>query len=309
MATVVTFCAPAPVMAADGSLCSDLFPELEWQVQPVTGPTVLETVGISPGTAERFAADVDRIAGMVDAELGGMQGSAVCIASPELADAFDEYAVPGQRLHAGVFAEEQILVISAVELRMTDDAVAFGIPQLALWQLGVQLGIDQGYPDPLGTTIAHWYLARDTGRLDRYRSELTIALFLDDPNPEERTADDAAPWVGERRPDPSFFDPQFLGSQMGVFIDWAVAEEGVSVLRETDQATWANLEKRWRIWIRDHYPRGSFGLWWGVGIVIFFIMLAGVLAWLKRREKQQAAMRRPTPPPDETLFGQTATDT
>jgi hypothetical protein len=286
-----------------------LFPELTWEVHTGTGPTVLETAGMTPGTAERFAADIDRVALMVEAELGGLEGSTVCIASPDLADAFDEYVAAGQRLHAGVFAEEQILVMSAVELRMIDDGIAFGVPQLALWKLGEELGIDEGYPDPLGATIAHWYLARDTGRLDRYRSELSVALFLDDPNPEERTTDDAAVWVGERKPDPSFFDPQFLGSQMGAFIDWAVDEEGVAILHETDQVTWANLENRWRVQIRDQYPRGSFGLWWGVAIVVIFILLAAALAWLRWREKRMLAIRRPTPPPDETLFGDTATDT
>jgi hypothetical protein len=201
-----------------------------------------------------------------------------------------------------VFAADKVLLISAVEPRMIDDSIAFGLPQIALQQLSVDLGLKDGYPDPLGTTIAHWYLARETGRLDRYRSELIIALFLDDPNPEQRADDDAIPWVSDIRPDPYLFDPQFLGSQLGVFIDYAVSQEGTSVLRKTDQATWAGLEKRWRIWIRDQYPRGSFGMWWGVAIVIIFIVAAILLAWITRRQKKRLEKKRPTPPPDESLF-------
>jgi hypothetical protein len=185
---------------------------------------------------------------------------------------------------------------------MIDDAIAFGIPHLALWRVGTELGLDGGYPDPLGSTIAHWYLARDTDRLDRYRSDLVVTLFLDDPNPEERTIADAIPWINEVKEDPYYFDPQFIGSQMGVFIDYAVAQEGVGVLRDPQQQTWAELENRWRIAIRDEFPRGSFGLWWGVGIVVLFVSLALLLAWLKRQEKRRAAQRRPTPPVDESLF-------
>ena len=89
---------------------------------------------------------------------------------------------------------------------------------------------------------------------------------------------------------------------MGVFIDYAVAEEGIDVLRSTDQPTWADLEKRWRISIRDLFPRGSFGMWTGVAIVVVFVSLAIFLAVDQRRRKRKAAQRRPTPPADESLF-------
>lgn len=308
MAVLAIGLLPAPAGAAEQSRCAEMFPDVDWVVQPTTGPTGLETAGLNQSTSDRFAAAVDRIAGLIESEIGYLDGSTVCLTSPELAGAFSEYVVPGQRLHGGVFTGEQLLVISAVEPRMIDDSIAFGLPQLALWRLSEDLGLENGYPDPLGTTIAHWYLARETGRLDRYRSELVIALFLDDPNPEERTAADAIDWVGDTKPYPSFFDPQFLGSQMGVFIEYAVEQDGTSVLRKTDQATWAALEKQWRIWIRDQYPRGSFGMWWGVVILVFFIALAIVFAWLTRRQRRRAAARRPTPPPDESLFTSPAVD-
>jgi len=306
LAAVAIAVAPRYPASAQETRCSALFPDVAWTTQQVDGPTSLETAGFNTATAERFGEVVGRLGNLIDSEIGGLDGSAVCLASPDLADAFSEYVARGQRLHAGVFAEEGVLVLSAVEVRMIDDAIAFGLPQLALRRLGEDLGSEQGYPDPLGTTIAHWYSARETGRLDVYRSQLVITLFLDDPNPQDRTAADANQWVGESKPDPSFFDPQFLGSQMGVFIDFAVSEEGLSVFRKTDQATWADLENRWRIWIRDQYPQGSFGVWWGVAFVIFFIALAIALAWLTHRQKQRASMKRPTPPPDEHLFGPTA---
>jgi len=301
LGALVVFLLPG-VAAADQSRCAEVFPDVPWQTSASEGPVSVATAGMNEATTQRFTADVERIAGLVEAEIGGLEGTAVCLATPELSDGFSELVARGQRLHAGVFAEEKVFVISAVETRMVNDAIAFGLPQIALRQLADELGLAGGYPDPLGSTIAHWYLARDIGRLDQYRSQLTVTIYLDDVTPEDRTVEDAMMWVGDLKEDPFLFDPQFVGSQMGVFIDFAVAEEGPEILRHTDQRTWAELEKAWRISIRDQFPRGDFGLWWGVGIFVGFIVLAILLAWGRRRQKRREATRRPTPPADESLF-------
>ncbi|MCP3998241.1 MAG: hypothetical protein GY722_24740 [bacterium] len=298
---LVLFLLPG-VAVADEAECAAHFPAAEWTEYAVDGPVALATAGMNDATSERFSADVARVADLVDDELGGMAGTSVCLATPAVSDAFSHLVAPGQRLHVGVFGEEKILALSAVETRMIDDSIAFGLPQIALWQIAADLGLEQGYPEPLGSTVAHWYLARDTNRLQEYRSQLSVVIYLDDPNPEERTAEDAVMWVGDRKEDPSFFDPQFIGSQMGVFIDFAVAEEGPAIFLQTDQPTWAALEREWRIAIRDQFPRGDFGMWWGVGIVVVFVLLAILLAWGRRRQKRKAAQRRPTPPADESLF-------
>jgi hypothetical protein len=127
-------------------------------------------------------------------------------------------------------------------------------------------------------------------------------MFLDDPNPESRTLDDAAAWVIDSKGDPFFFDPQFVASQMGVFIDYAVSVEGSEVIRDPSQETWGALENQWRISLRDELPRGSFGVWWGVAIVVVFLLLAVLLALAKRRQNKRKAQRLPTPPTDESLF-------
>ena len=302
MALTVLLGAPGAA-ASDSSRCAGLFPDVSWVPQTLDGPTALEIAGMNEAESERFALVVSQQSKLIESEIGGLPGSTVCLATSKLADAFSAYAPFGQRLHAGVFADEQVLVLAAVETRMVDDAIAYGLPQLALAQIATDLGIDGGYPEPLGSTIANWYLARATDRLERYRSGLVISMFLDDPNPEKRTDADAVQWVSERKADPSFFDPQFLGSPMGVFVDFAVSQRGIGVLRDLDQATWAGLEKQWRISIRDQYPRGNFGVWWGVGIVVVFVLLAILMAWTKHRENRLAAARFPTPPPDEAVFG------
>jgi hypothetical protein len=255
--------------------------------------------------AERFATDVETIAGAIQGEIGGLLGTAVCLATPEVNLDAGDLVAPGQRLHAVAFGAERLFAISAVEIRMVEDALAFGLPHIALHQVGNELGSVAGYPEPLASTIAHWYLARFNGRLERYHSELVVELFLDDPNPQERTAADATRWVDGTTDDPLLFDPQFVASQMGDLVDYAVNARGVEVLLEPTQETWGELENEWRVALRDELlegRRGSWGAEWGVAIVVGFVMLAIALALQRRWEKRRAAVRRPTPPPDENLF-------
>ncbi len=316
-AAVFLFVVPATADASQAR-CSELFPGVDWTSVEAVGPMTVATAGLNDATSERFAEDVGSVATQVQGDIGGLDGAAVCLAAPELAGAFSDFAPFGQRLHAAAFGEDRTLLIAAVEPRMVDDAIAFGIPQVALWQLSQDLGLDDGYPEPLGTTIAHWYLATYTDRLALYESLITVEVYLDDPQPEDRTPDEAISWVGGSTRDPLVFDPARLdtqtgafsnvatlaggGPQMSVFIDFVVEEEGPETLQAIDQATWADLEKRWRIAIRDEFPRGNFGVHWGWAIVIGFTSLAALLAWLRRLEKRRLAQRRPTPPPDESLY-------
>ncbi len=301
LVALVMFLLPGAVQA-DEDRCADHFPGVDWVTVEIDAPVAVATAGMTPEMAARFAGDVERNANLIQSEIGGLEGATACLATPELASAFSEFAAEGQRLHVGVFGEEKLLVLSAVEIRTVDDAIAFGLPHIALWQIAADLDLEAGYPEPLGSTIAHWYMARDTDRLDRYRNELVVAMFLDDPNPELRTAEDAISWVVDGKADPFFYDPQFIASQMGVFIDYATSVEGMTVVRDPSQETWADLENRWRITLRDELPRGSFGAEWGVALVVTFLLLTVLLAWGKRRQKKRAAQRRPTPPADETLF-------
>ena len=260
--------------------CRVAFPNAEWISVDSDGPMSVATSGMPPEMAARFAGDVARVASMVQAELGGLDGAVACLATPGSQLDVSDLVAEGQRLHVAVFGEEKILVISAVEIRMVADSFAFGIPHIALWQLADDLGLTDGYPEPLATTIGHWYLARDNGRLDRYHSELVVQLFLDDPNPAERTSADATRWTAGNQQDPLLFDPQFVASPMGDFIDYAVGSRGVAVLRDPSQETWGPLENEWRVALRDELLAGRTGSWgaeWGVAIVVFFVLLAALL--------------------------------
>jgi hypothetical protein len=287
---------------ADQDRCADHFPGVDWVTVDIEGPVTVATAGMSPEMSARFAADVEANAVLIEGEIGGLDGATACLATPELAEAFSDFAGAGQRLHAGVFGEEKVLVISAVEIRMVDDAIAFGLPHIALSQIAADLDLEDGYPEPLGSTIAHWYLARYTDRIDRYRGELVVALFLDDPNPDRRTLEDATGWTLDRKSEPFLYDPQFIASPMGVFVEHATSVSGLEVIRDPRQETWGALENQWRVQLREELPQGSFGVYWGVALVVTFLLLALLLAWLKRRQNKRKAQRRPTPPVDESLF-------
>lgn len=290
---------------ADADRCGARFPEAEWTTLAVDAPVTMATAGMPPAMAERFAADVERVANQIQDEIGGLTGTAVCLSTPEVKLDAGDLVPPGQRLHAVAFGDEQLFAISAVEIRMVDDTIAFGLPHIALHQVANELGFPSGYPQPLASTIGHWYLARVNGRVEQYHSELVVALFLDDPNPQERTAADATRWVDSGATDPLLFDPQFVASQMGDLIEYAVGTRGVDVLRDPSQETWGALENEWRVAMRDELlegRRGSWGAEWGVAIVVGFVLLAIALALHRRWQKRRAAARRPTPPPDENLF-------
>lgn len=285
--------------------CAEMFPDVEWSSVEVDAPVSIATAGMSAEMAARYGRDAERVANRIQAELGGLEDTAMCLTVPEITLDVGDLVAPGQRLHVAVFGEEKVFALSAVEIRMVDDAIAFGLPHIALWHLAEELGLADGYPEPLASTISHWYLARDNERLERYHAELVVQLFLDDPNPDQRTAADATPWVAATREDPFTFDPQFVASPMGDLVEYAVDNRGVGVLRDPVQQTWGTLENEWRTAMKVELLDGRSGSWgaeWGVAIIVFFVSLAILLAWLKRRQNKRAATRRPTPPADESLF-------
>ena len=301
---LLTFALPGSAHA-DEDRCTERFPETEWTSIDIDAPVTFATSAMTEEMAARFAADVERIATRVQSELGGLEGVAVCLTLPEVKLDVGDLVAEGQRLHVATYGEEKLFVSSAVELRSIDDAIAFGLPHIALWETAAQVGLPGGYPEPLGSTIAHWYLARDINREERYHGQLVVGLFLDDPNPEKRTAEDATRWLEGAKADPFLFDPQFVGSPMGDFIEYAVTNRGIEVLRDLRQETWGPLENEWRVAMRDELlvgRTGSYGAEWGVTIVVVFLVLTVLMAWGKRRQKRRAARRRPTPPADESLF-------
>lgn len=285
--------------------CVSRFPDVEWTTVEIDAPVSVSTAGMTPEMAARFASDVERNASRIHGEVGGLNDVAVCLATPDVTLDVGDLVAEARRLHVAAFGEERLLALSAVEIRLVNDAVAFGLAHIALHQVAQELGLEGDYPEPLASTIGHWYLARDIGRLERYHAQLVVALFLDDPNPDQRTDDEATAWIAAPGEEPFLFDPQAVASPMGDFIDFAVATRGIDVLQDPAQDTWGPLENEWRVAMRDELlegRQGSYGAEWGVLIVVVVITIAILLALQKRRQNKRAAQRRPTPPADESLF-------
>ncbi len=290
---------------ADQDRCSSRFPDVEWTTVEVDAPVSVATSGMAPEMAARFAADAARNANRIHNEIAGLDGVAVCLTTPEVTLDPGDLVAEGQRFHVGVSGEEKLFALSAVEIRFVADALAFGLPHIALYNLAHDIGLEGNYPEPLASTIGHWYLARDNGKAERYHSQLVVGLFLDNPNPEERTADEVTNWVGTAGEDPMEFDPKTVASPIGDLVDFAVRNHGIGVISDPSQETWAAIDMEWRTAMRDELlegRQGSYGAEWGVAIVVVFILLAILLALQKRRQKKRAATKHPTPPVDESLF-------
>jgi len=292
--------------AAGGDRCAARFPEVTWGEYSVAAPVTVATSGLNEAMSERFAEDAARNANRIEADFGGVDGVAVCITAQETRLDLGGLVARGQRLHVGAFGAEKMLVISAVEIGQMSDGIAFGLADIAAWNVAAEIGMNDGYPQPLAGAVGHWFLARDNGRTERYHSQLVVNMFLDNPNPEQLTADDETVWTASSQDDPLLFDPQFIASPIGDFIDYAVTTHGTGVLRQPQQDVWGPLEREWRIALKDELlanRTGQLDAVWGIAIVAFFILLTVGLALQRRRQKRRAGQKRPTPPADETLFG------
>jgi hypothetical protein len=289
--------------------CATRFPEVTWTEYPVVASVTVATSGLNQATSERFAADAARNANRIAADFGGLDDVTVCITDQEARLDLGGLVARGQRLHVGAFGAENMLVISAVEIGRVSDGIAFGLADVAAWNVAADLGLEAGYPQPLAGAIGHWFLARDNDRLDRYHAEMVVNMFLDNPNPDQITQDEETNWTSGSQDDPFLFDPQFVASPIGDFIQYAVAARGSEVLHQPEQAVWGPLERDWRISLKEELlanRQGQLDAFWGIAIVAFFVLLTVGLAVQRRRQKLRSRLKRPTPPPDETLFGSDA---
>ena len=69
---------------ADQDRCETRFPEAEWTPVQVDAPVTVATAGMTPEMTARFAADVERNSNRIHDEIGGLDGVAVCLTTPEI---------------------------------------------------------------------------------------------------------------------------------------------------------------------------------------------------------------------------------
>jgi hypothetical protein len=299
LATAVVISLAGPASAQATTRCAELFPEASWIAVPGAGVDV----GVSEvpdGQVPRFRDDVAFTASAVAADIGGLDGATVCIIGRESTFDGTRYVDPPLRFHAAVDGPRNVIVLSAENPGNIRPAAAFSIAQLALWNASD----GEGWPEPLASTIAHWYRGLALDRMDQYRVESTGADFSVDALTGESsfgldfTTDPRVDWTEGSQAPILVWDPENNESPTGYFIEYTVANEGTEVLADTDPAAWTERERLWRTALLvDLTGRTEPTTDWiaGLGIAIAAIAIAAAIAvggFVTKRRKQR---RRASP--------------
>lgn len=284
MLLVWQFAFPGAASAAKASGCSERFPAADWIESAVVGPATLWIADIEDAVAARYADQVAAITTILESDLGALDPIDVCIFGSDVMLDATGLLPENQRLHAVVFPQDDTVVVGAILPQFLEEAVAFGLAYTGLWQVGEDLALD-GYPEPLATTVAQWYMARVKDRLDQHRSAMRTGLFLSDPEGKA----EGGVWTGEAQSTAYVWNPQFLESPIGDMVEFAVATRGVEVLRDVSTETWADVESEYRLTLRQELVGDGSGSAWmyGAGIVIGVLILAGIVAWLAHRDRRK----------------------
>ncbi|MFO7700114.1 MAG: hypothetical protein R6W79_05880 [Acidimicrobiia bacterium] len=303
-----------PIMVVMGALpagaqtttrCADVFPDTEWTA--VEGLTVdVGVAGVAAGEVERFSSEIEASAARIQADIGGLEGVAVCLASRDAEPDTSAYVAPTKRFHALLDGREKVLALSTERVGAVRPAAAFGLAQLALWNNSG----GEGWPEPLASTIAHWYRAIALDRLDQYHVEVMGADFGVDPLTGasnyglDFTTHPRIDWVEYAQPASKAWDPSTNEEPIGDFIEYTVTQEGSSVLLDTDEDSWTRREEAWRVaLLQDLTGRTTPTTGWRTGVIMavaLVIFASGVAigGWYSKRRKP----RIETPPPVPGLF-------
>jgi hypothetical protein len=187
--------------------------------------------------------------------------------------------------------EEQLVAMNTDRnTRFVAPAMAFALPQHALYQNNG----NRAFPEPIASTISHWYRARILDRLPYYHNDEMTSNFFDT---EARFV-----WtVGEQEPFQSW-NPEGNVSSIGDFIDYATAAHGNEILLETDGQVWAEIEGEWRTALRVELTgRSTPTTGWKIGIAIIVIVMVGGIGLAigsvihSRRTRQRPETEAPIP--------------
>ena len=223
-------------------------------------------------------------------------------AGAELGDVavpLDEACRNAQRFHAVLDHPNDALVLSAENPGNIKRSSAFGLPHLALWNLSG----DEGWPEPLASTIAHWYRARALDRMAQYRVESTGADFSVDPVTGEGnfgldfSTEARIEWTESVQIDVRSWDPSRNEAPIGYFIEYTVAQEGLGALTDVDPDAWRSREEAWRTSLLvDLTGRTEPTTEWilGLSIALLFVVVAAVFATAGIVQKRRRTRSRST---------------
>lgn len=289
---------PAVASEAEAEIgCADHFPFLSWNAIGSVGPIDVRTVAVDPQLSGRILDDVGDVVGLLDGELSLADDLHVCVFGADASINDAGLLPPGQRVHAVVFGPDQVVAVDAQQLVLVEPAITYGIAYAALWATAAELGT-VGYPEPLGTAVAQWYMARVGRRLEAHHASIRTATFFADPEGRAESAD----WAMTMQEPVFVWNPEFIESPIGDLVEFAVARNGPAILRTPTSDVWAAVDADWRVALRDELLQGATGerAWRvGLGLVIGLIVVAVLLAFghrrVKRRHRYQVGKTEPIP--------------
>jgi hypothetical protein len=300
--------AAAPASGQTVTRCNDIFPGVPWE--SVEGLTVdLGVVGVPEGQVDRFRDEVETSAASISADIGGLEGSAVCIVGKGVELDMTSYVGETMRFHAIIDGPQNFLALSSEQIGDIKPAAAFGIAQLALWNLSN----GEGWPEPLASTIAHWYRAVALDRLEIYHKQAQGADFRVNSLTGEASfgldfsTEPRIDWFESRQPPIRVWDPSKNEFPIGDFIEYTVAQEGTGVLLDTVPEDWVQREGAWRVaLVQDLTGRTTPTTAWriGVGFIVVVVVIATIVAVAGFMAKRRRTLHE-TPPPVPGFFSST----
>lgn len=308
IAATVFGVAAAPASGQAATRCSELFPGVPWEA--VEGLTVdLGVVGVPEGQVQRFSEEVETSAASISADIGGLDDSAVCIVGKGVELDMSSYVGATMRFHAVIDGPENFLALSSEQIGDIKPASAFGMAQLALWNRSN----GDGWPEPLASTIAHWYRAVALDRLEIYHKQAQGADFRVNALTGEASfgldfsTEPRIDWFESQQPPVRVWDPSKNEFPIGDFIEYIVAQEGTGVLLDTAPDAWVQREGAWRVaLVQDLTGRTTPTTAWriGVGFIVVVVIIAAVVAIAGFVAKRRRTLHE-TPPPVPGFFSTT----
>lgn len=275
--------------ASPGQSCATRFPEAVW-VSALTGPVSIETAGVSPGLADRFAREATLVEGWINDEIGAVAVN-ICLVDNDSGFDVTRYVSGSQRFHARMQMDEQLIVMNTERVGFVGPAMAWSIAHHALWQAGGP----GPHPEPIASVIGQWYRARILDRLDLYHRDVMVENFFDTESVINWTESEQATIVD--------WDPERNFQAIGDFVDFAVSEYGVDVLVEDGGDRWSEIEAEWRVALRAELTGRTtpttewiVGVAIAAGVLVIALVAIGLGLWSKHR-------RKPRPVTDPAIRG------
>lgn len=273
----------APAAGAQSTdRCSERFADSTFETSASAGVVSVHGSGLSLEMTERFADDFRPVAEWMQEDMGGLEGTAVCIFADELPlDAVALGWPVGQSLRSIAFGEDKLVAVSSWLIGTVPDSGRHGIMHVAFWST-----YGGPYPEPLATDAMAYYRNRVTDTVDSlHRLMVRQNIGLAEPWPP-------IPWTaGLQADDPLLWNPEFPYDGAGDFTAYAVATAGTQILSDPVGAGYESLDAGWRQSLFDESGSVLGGRReWVVGLwlVIGAVLLAVFMAWFTRFSRRRA---------------------